>query len=361
MAKHLQKLRNLINHMNIDGILIKSKTMKKYLGTLTGSGVLVLITKDQGYLILDGRYVEEAKTKEKDFYIIENTEAKSHKSHFKVIEEIFRKFNYSNLGIEGNSFSILEYENLKNRDFKVSLIGEELNEVRIIKDEDEIAIIREGCKITDEVFNNVIKHIKVGISENEINALVHYYSLKAGASKLSFDPVITSGPRTALPHGRPTNRKVETHEGIMIDFGIEYKNYQSDMTRMIFLGKPTEKIRNIYETVKKAQQAGVDSIKAKVNAKDVDNIVRNIIGNHGYGQYFNHGLGHGIGIGDGAEYPMLNQSSKTMLEDNMIMSCEPGIYVPNLGGVRIEDDVLIENGVGVPLNNTTKEIIILEA
>lgn len=361
MAKHLQKLRNLINHMNIDGILIKSKTMKKYLGTLTGSGVLVLITKDQGYLILDGRYVEEAKAKEKDFYIIENTEAQSHKSHFKVIEEIFRKFSYSNLGIEGNSFSILEYENLKGHDFKVSLIGEELNEARIIKDEDEIAVIKEGCKITDGIFNNVIKHIKVGISENEINALVHYYSLKAGASKLSFDPVITSGPRTALPHGRPTNRRVENHEGIMIDFGIEYKNYQSDMTRMIFLGHPTEKIRNIYETVKKAQQAGIDSIKAKVKAKDVDNIVRNIIGNHGYGQYFNHGLGHGIGIGDGAEYPMLNQSSKTMLEDNMIMSCEPGIYVPNLGGVRIEDDVLIENGVGVPLNNTTKEIIILEA
>jgi len=133
------------------------------------------------------------------------------------------------------------------------------------------------------------------------------------------------------------------------------------MTRMIFLGQPTEKIKNIYETVKKAQQAGIDSIKAKVKAKDVDNIVRSIIEDHGYGQYFNHGLGHGIGIGDGSEYPMLNQSSKTILEDNMIMSCEPGIYVPNLGGVRIEDDVLIENGVGVPLNNTTKEIIILEA
>ena len=207
---------------------------------------------------------------------------------------------------------------------------------------------------------NVLKHIKVGISENEINALIHYYALKAGASKLSFEPVVTSGPRTALPHGRPTERKVKTNEPIMIDFGIEYKNYQSDMTRMVFVGKPSEELIVIYNVVKKAQQAGVGAIKAGALASEVDFIVRDIIEKAGYGENYNHGLGHGIGIGDGCEYPFINQSSKTILKDNMIMSCEPGIYVEGLGGVRIEDDVLISGGRGIPLNQTTKDMIILE-
>lgn len=360
MARHLEKIRDLIEELRLDGILIKSKTSKKYLGTLTGSGVQILITRDNSYAILDGRYLSEARERQDELKIIENTPAKSNKSHFDVVNEIFKEFNYSKLGIEASSYSISDYEKLKKYDFTVTLVNEEINEARIIKDEFEIDILKEACKITDQVFGDVLKHIKVGISENEINALIHYYALKAGASKLSFEPVVTSGPRTALPHGRPTDRKVQANEPIMIDFGIEYKNYQSDMTRMVFVGQPSNDMINIYEIVKKAQQAGVDAIKSGALASEVDFVVRDIIEKAGYGENYNHGLGHGIGIGDGCEYPFLNQSSKTILKDNMIMSCEPGIYVEGLGGVRIEDDVLISGGRGIPLNQTTKDMIILE-
>lgn len=360
MAIHVNKIKELIKSLDIDAVLIKSKTTKKYLNTITGSGVHILITKDQSYMILDGRYVEEANDIEKDFEIIENTPAQSKREHFDIINDILKKYHYSRLGIEASAYSITDYEKLKQYNFKISLIKDEINKLRIIKDDFEINILKEACKITDSIFNEVIKHIKVGITEREINAWLHYYSLKAGATKLSFDPIISSGPRTALPHGRPTDRKIKAHEPIMIDFGIEYKNYQSDMTRMVFIGRPNEEILNIYNIVKDAQQTGIYAIKSNIQAKEVDAIVRHVICNAGYGDYFNHGLGHGIGIGDGVEYPFLNQTSSTILQNNMIMSCEPGIYVPNIGGVRIEDDVLVSNGIGVPLNKTTKEMIILE-
>ena len=360
MAKNLKNIMSILENLNLDGLLIKSKTSKKYLDTLTGSGVEVLITKSKFFLILDGRYVTEANEQENDFEIIENTPSKSNKSHFDIVNEIFSENNYTNLGIESSSYSIEDYEKLKAYNFNIVLVGNEINKARMIKTPSEIKIIKEAISLTDEIFSSVVSHIKAGVTENEINALLHYYSLKAGASKLSFDPVVTSGTRTALPHGRPTDKAVNFGEPIMIDFGIEYKNYQSDMTRMVFLGTPCDEILKIYNVVKKAQNAGVQAIKSGVIAKNVDKVVREIIENAGYGENYNHGLGHGIGIGDGAEFPFLNQTSETILENNMIMSCEPGIYIAGLGGVRIEDDVLIENGIGIPLNTTTKDIIILE-
>ncbi|WP_343346166.1 M24 family metallopeptidase [Terrisporobacter petrolearius] len=360
MDLNIKKIKKLLLKLNIDGLLIKSKITKKYLGTLTGSGVNVLITKDKSYLILDGRYVSEAREKKTDFEIIENTPAQSQKSHFHVVNEIFKQYKYSNLGLESQGYSISDYEKLKEYDFNIVLVGEEINKVRIIKDDSEISILKEACEITDKIFDHVLNHIKVGITEQEINAWIYYYSLKYGASKLSFDPVITSGTRTCLPHGRPTDKIIEDGDVVMIDFGIEYKNYQSDMTRTVFVGKPNEKILEIYEVVKKAQSVGVGSIKSGKKASDADFEVRKIINEAGYGKYYNHGLGHGIGIGDGSEYPFLNETSDTILQNNMVMSCEPGIYIPGLGGVRIEDDVWIKDGVGIPLNKTTKEIITLE-
>lgn len=360
MAKHKSKFKELMRNSNLDGLLIKSKSSKKYLDTLTGSGVQVLLTKEKDFLILDGRYVEEAKIREKDFEIIENTQAKSGKSHFDVLKEIFDFYGYESLGIEENAYSIKDYEDLKKYNLKMFLIGDEINKARIIKDEEEIEIIKEACEITDKIFTETLKHIKVGVSENEVNAWIHYYALKMGASKMAFEPVITSGERTALPHGRPSNRKIKLNEPIMIDFGIEYKNYQSDMTRTIFMGQPSEEMKKIYELVKEAQAIGIEAIKSGKKAKDIDYIVREKIKENGYGDNFNHGLGHGIGIGDGCEYPFLNEKSETVLEEGMIMSCEPGIYVAGLGGVRIEDDILIKDGVGIALNKTKKDMIILE-
>ena len=327
MAKRINKIQEFLDEKDIDALLIKSKTVKKWMNTMTGSGCQVLITKEHGYLIVDGRYITEAKEKEHDLEIILHTPHLTGRNY---------------LGIE------------------VLLLDQEIAHLRIVKEDEEIEAMKKSIAITDEIYQKVIEHIHVGMSEYEISALVQYYSIASGAQQMSFDTIVATGERTALPHGRPTSRKVKAHEPIMIDFGIQYQNYQSDMTRMCFIGEPDPKIKEIYDVVLKAQLAGLGAIKAGAKGKDVDKAARDVIEAAGYGEYFNHGLGHGLGIGEDGEGPTLNSKSETVLQEHMMMSCEPGVYVPGVGGVRIEDDVVIIDGVGVPLNKTTKDYIILE-
>lgn len=360
MAKRINKIQDYLNKNDIDALLIKSKTVKKWIDTLTGSGCQVLITKNNGYLIVDGRYLTEAKEKEHDLQIILHNPHLTGRNYLATVEDILKKENCKNIGVEAYQVLVKEYNEINNLGVEVLLLDEEIANLRIIKDDEEIEAMKEAIKITDDIYQEVIKHIYVGMTEYEISALVHYYSIKAGAQKMSFDTIVASGERTALPHGRPTDRKIKAHEPIMIDFGIQYNNYQSDMTRICFIGEPDPKIKEIYDVVLKAQLAGLAAIKAGVIASEVDKAARDVIDEAGYGEYFNHGLGHGLGIGEDGEGPTLNSKSKTVLKEHMMMSCEPGVYVPGVGGIRIEDDVVIIDGVGVPLNKTTKDYIILE-
>jgi len=358
MRKKLLKIQTFIDKEGIDAILIKSKSMKKWIATMTGSGCNILITKRNGYIILDGRYLTEAKENEHDLEIVLNNPHLTGKNYLGSVKELLLKDECHSLGVEASVMLVKEYRQIEELDVDIRLLDDELTQLRIVKEQEEIDVMKEAIRITDEIYQNVIKEIKVGMSEYEISALVHYYSFKAGAQQMSFDTIVATGERTAFPHGRPTDRKVKANEPIMIDFGIQYQNYQSDMTRMCFIGEPDPRIKEIYDVVLKAQLAGLAAIKADAFACDVDKAARDVIVEAGYGEYFYHGLGHGLGIGE--DGPILNSKSQTLLKENMLMSCEPGVYVPGVGGVRIEDDVLITNGIGVPLNKTTKDYIILE-
>lgn len=341
-------------------ILIKSKPMKKYIETISGGAIDVLITSEKDYLILDGRYILEAENYKKDYTVIENTPAQTGKPNFDVIENICIEKGILNLKIESEAYTPVEYLKMCGGRLNILPFDDEIRKIKMIKSEEEIKIMKEACEITDKVFNNVLKHIKLGMTENELSGWVHYYSMKYGAEGMSFSPVISSGERTAYPHARPTERKICRNEPVMIDFGIIYKGYQTDITRTVFTGKPSEIMMEIYNIVKMAQQAGLNAIKAGNLAKDADTAARNIIEKYGYGKYFDHGLGHGIGTDNSTELPKLNQKSKEILEKGMIMSCEPGIYIPGMGGVRIEDTVCIIKDKGISLNNITKDMIILE-
>ncbi|MEG2751893.1 MAG: M24 family metallopeptidase, partial [Anaerorhabdus sp.] len=341
---------------NIDAILIKSKSNKIYLGALSGSGVKVLVTKDNLYQIMDGRYVNEAKntTIDTNFEIIVHDQGQSYLSKVKELLQVD-----AILGIEANQIFVKEYLNILDFGLHVELLENDLEQARKIKDDKEISLVAKACEISDKIFMEAIKEVHIGMKEYELSALLQYLAISNGASGMAFDTIVASGVRGAMPHGRPTDKTFVEHECITIDFGITYQGYQSDMTRTICIGEPTKEMEKIYDIVLEAQCAGVDFIKAGVKGRDVDKYVRNIISSHGYGEYFTHGLGHGMGMGDG-ELPVLNARSETYLEDGMIMSCEPGIYIPNVGGVRIEDDVLIKNEKGVALNNTRKDMIKLE-
>lgn len=360
MAERVEKIQEFMRHNNMDALLIKSKTMKKWLSTMTGGGCNILITQNKGFLILDGRYLSEAKEKEHDLEIILHSPHEMGCSYLAAVEDILKKEHCSNLGVEASQMLVKEYREVEKIGVQIILLDEEIADLRIIKQQEEIDIMQEAVDITDHIYKKVLGNIHVGMTEYEISALIQYYSIAAGAQQMSFDTIVATGERTAFPHGRPTGRRVKAHEPIMIDFGIQYKNYQSDMTRMCFIGEPKPSIREIYDIVLKAQLAGLAAINAGAFANAVDKAARDVIEKAGYGEYFDHGLGHGLGIGDGSELPVLNSVSKTILREHMMMSCEPGIYVPGMGGVRIEDDVVIINGKGVPMNKTTKDYIILE-
>lgn len=349
----IENIRQIFARKNIDALLIKSKNNKRYVGALTGSGVQVLITKDHVYQLMDGRYINEAKETTCGF---ENIVYEQGSGYLPSVKEIIGE---KTVAIESNQTLVKEYLKLSESGLSIVLLDNELEVARKNKDEDEIALVKKACEITDRIFMEAISTVQVGMKEYELSALLQYLAIKNGASGMAFDTIVVSGTRGAMPHGRPTEKTFAPHECITIDFGIVYQGYQSDMTRTICIGEPTKEMKQIYDTVLKAQCAGVDFIKAGVTGKEVDAHVRKIITDAGYGEYFTHGLGHGMGMGDG-ELPVLNQRSETLLEEGMIMSCEPGIYVPGVGGVRIEDDVLIQNGIGVALNKTTKEMIILE-
>ncbi|MBY2476275.1 aminopeptidase P family protein [Clostridioides difficile] len=354
MNNTIERLTDLIHKRGVDALLIKAKNTKRYIGALSGSGVYVLVTKDKKYQILDGRYTDEADKKTSGFI----KRVVSQGSYIPNIIELLRELNIGKLAIENQAMSIQEYILLKNAGFEISLITNELWKLRAIKSKVEIELIKKACEITDEVFSEVISEIKKGMTELEVSALIQYHALKKGASGMSFETIVVSGERGAMPHGRPTNKKLRTNEAITIDFGVVYQGYQSDMTRTISIGKPPEIIQEIYDVVLEAQLSAIESIKEGVKASDVDKVAREIIDKHGFGEYFNHGLGHGIGLGDG-EVPTLNPNSDDILIEGMVMSCEPGIYIPNIGGVRIEDDIAIIDGKGVPLNKTSKDFMIL--
>lgn len=360
MAKHIKKIQRFLEANDLDALLLNSKTMKKYLATLSGGGCHVLITREQGYLILDGRYVTEAHEIEHDLQIILTQSHKSGNRYLDTIIEIMAKQKLKKLGVEGAHILVKEYHEIKKNNIEICLLDEEIGILRIQKNAFEIKAMKEAIKITDEIFVRVLCQMHIGMCEFEISALLQYYAIKAGASKMSFDTIVGSGERSAMPHGRPSNKKIKAHEPILIDFGIQYNNYQSDMTRMVFFGKPDPEIEKIYDIVLKAQLAGIAAMRTGAIGCDVDKAARDVIAKHGYGEYFNHGLGHGLGIGDGSELPILNEASKIVLDEHMMMSCEPGIYLPGVGGVRIEDDILIENGIGIPLNKTTKGLMILK-
>lgn len=355
MNARVETVRSLLEECGLDALLIKGKTLKRYLGTVTGSGCKVLITPDGGYLIMDGRYVNEAHELEHDLEFRVHDQGISYLGELaRLIEEL----GIRRMGAEASAVLVPEYAKLVDLGLEPVLLDTELARMRIIKDEAEVAAVQRAVDVADEVYAHVLERLHVGMTEYEISALVQYYSIAAGAEAMSFDTIVATGERSALPHGRPTARTVREGEPILIDFGVQLDGYQSDMTRVCFLGEPSSELVNVYETVLAAHLAGIDAMRVGAVARDVDAAARRVISDAGYGACFTHGLGHGIGMG--GDLPLLNTSGEIVLENGMIMSCEPGVYLPGVGGVRIEDDVLLRDGVACPLNHTPKQLCVLE-
>jgi Xaa-Pro aminopeptidase len=350
----IEKVRILMAKRNLEAVLVHSNVNKKYLGALSGSGVYLLVAQDKAWQILDGRYEAEALEITQGFTTLVVPKG----GYMAGLVSLLREQNISRLAVESSALTLGEYDNLKTQALSLALWENELAEIRSIKLPCELAKIRAACALTDEVLTEILPQIHAGMKEYELSALITYLCLKKGASSMAFDSIVTSGRRTAFPHGRPTAKTMEHGEFVMIDFGVTLEDYKSDMTRTIALGESTAEMKKIYQTVLAAHLTGIAAIKVGRTGREVDAAARQVIEAAGYGEYFSHGLGHGIGRG--GDFPILNPKGEMPLANNMVMSCEPGIYVPNLGGVRIEDDVALLDNVGQPLNRSSKELLILE-
>lgn len=342
-----KKLNTILNEY--DGVLILSPYNMQYFSGFTGGEGALLITKDKRLLFTDSRYTEQAQGEAADFEVIE----------WKGLNDLCHNVNELNLkglAFEDNYMTALYLNRLKEK-IGAEFMGKgaEIDELRAVKEPWEIEKIAKAEEIGDKAFTHILGFIKEGITEREIAAELEYFMKKQGADKTSFDTISISGAKTSMPHGRPDNKKIEKGDFITLDFGCVYEGYCSDMTRTVVLGKASEKQKEIYDIVLKAQLEGLSAIKSGIKCAAADKAARDIIEKAGYGKYFGHSLGHGVGLLI-HENPTLSPKSEATLKDNMVVSCEPGIYIPEFGGVRIEDLVCVSGDKCRILSKSTKKL-----
>lgn len=348
------KVQSILKEQNLDALIVSSQYNLRYISNFTGSAGLSVITQDKAFFITDFRYTEQANDQAAHMTIIE------HKGNIQgEIEKIIQDHEIKTIGFEKNHVTYSEYETMKER-LSAELIPVEniIEDLRTVKDEDEIATIQKAVEITEKAFEHILDYIEEGMTEIQVANELDFYMRKLGASGVSFDTIVASGHRSAMPHGVASEKKIKQGDMITIDFGCYYNGYVSDMTRTFALGDPGEELKKIYQIVLDANLKATEAAKAGVTGAELDKIARDYITEHGYGDQFGHSLGHGIGL-EVHEGPGINYRNESPLEVNTIITNEPGIYVAGLGGVRIEDDLVIEEDGNRNLMTLSKELIIL--
>ena len=318
-----------------------------------GSNGTVFISRDRQILVTDARYIIAAKQEVTGFEIFAD------RDELATIAKIAKDMGLSRIGFE-DEISVSYYHRMQTAFEGLELVPQTqfVEALRMIKDETEIATIRKACSISDQAFHDALDFIKPGKTEIEIANFLDFRMRELGAAGLSFDTILASGINSSKPHAHPMHKPVELGEAITMDFGCLYDHYVSDMTRTIYLGHVSDEQAEIYNTVLKANQALIDQAKNGLGFRDFDKIPRDIIVEAGYGEYFTHGIGHGIGL-DIHEEPYFNQTSKEVIKTGMVLTDEPGIYIEGKYGVRIEDDILITDTGCELLTLAPKELIVI--
>lgn len=348
----LIRLLEKISSEEIYALLVTKSANVAYFSGFRGDSTALFIGKNFRKLITDGRYTAQAQRQAKNFALVEQTEG----LYKKIVAEI-KSSGCKKIGVEGLVMTVAEFNYLKKELPNVELKSIELDTLRQVKDAAEIYQIRKACEIADEAFKKILPVIKPGVREFEVAAELEYFMRRLGSEEMAFTTIVASGWRGSFPHGSASDKKICAGELVTMDFGATFNGYRSDMTRTVAVGKISDDLRKMYNTVLDAQLYGLEIITAGKSGKDIDAAVRERLTNSGYGDYFVHGLGHGVGI-EIHEEPRLSKLSKceSLLPD-MIVTDEPGVYIENLGGVRIEDTVLVTSGRAQALTRSPKNLI----
>lgn len=351
-SNRLANLYDKIAAEEVDALLITKVANVTYFSGFRGDSSALLVGKNIRKLITDGRYIEQAVLQAKNFTLVEQTEGLLKK----IVEEL-KISACKKVGVEGRVMTIAERDYLAEELSGVEFKSVELDTLRQVKDAAEIDCIKRACKIADDAFAKILAVVKPGVCELDVAADLEYFMRRLGSERAAFDTIVASGWRSSLPHGTASDKKICAGELVTFDFGATFNGYCSDITRTICVGKASAEQRKIYNAVLDAQLYGLEVITAGKSGKDIDEAVRERLKASGYGDYFVHGLGHGVGL-EIHEEPRLSKLSKSEnLLPDMIVTDEPGVYIGDFGGVRIEDTVLVTTGNAQPLTHSPKNLI----
>lgn len=337
--------------------LITSDISRRYFSGFSSSAGLILITKEASYLLIDFRYFDKAKQRVTDceVLLLENER--------KQLVDLLVNHGISTVSIESREMTVAQLNKYKeNYPFinfdSTSGLSDEIGKMRIIKTPEEIEKIIKAQRIAEKAFSRLLRDLKPGLTEKHVAALLEYYMSEYGSDGKSFDTIAASGINSASPHAVPTDKKLEVGDFLTLDFGATYDGYHSDMTRTVAIGKVTDDMKRMYDAVLFAHIDALKAIRADISGKVADSVARSTLDAWGYGKYFGHSLGHGVGL-EIHEPPMASPSSTNMLKEGMVLTDEPGAYISGKYGVRIEDMVVVTKDGCTDLANTTKDLIII--
>ncbi|HEY41919.1 MAG TPA: aminopeptidase P family protein [Dehalococcoidia bacterium] len=350
----LSNLRQEMSRLGLDAVLVSQPQNRRYLSGFTGSAGFLLITVHDATLATDFRYTEQATIQAPDYVIFQITGAISN-----WLPELIADLNNERLGFEDRhvTFSFYQqlYDIIKDTRPRLELAPVEglVEKLRAVKEPGEIEFITRASEITDKAFEQVTDTLKVGMTEREVAWMLESRLRELGSQTIAFDVIFASGLNAAMPHAKPSERRIQPGEPIVIDMGARFEGYCSDLTRTICLGKPDDTFKQVYNTVLKAQSAAISGIREGMSGHDADALARAVIEEAGHGQAFGHSLGHGVGLAEHEE-PRLGPNSEDLLNANMVFSIEPGIYLTGWGGVRIEDLAVMDGNKPRLLSNAKK-------
>ncbi len=353
--KNLEKYLSLLNG-EVDGLLLTSRYSRHYGAEFDIAEGVAIVTKKGCRYFTDSRYIESAQNGIQGFEVLEINRGNG---YVKRLNAAIEEFEVTTLGYEEDYLTVAELMGYE-RDLHAKLVpfNKQINGFRGTKEDWELDRMRKAQDITDKAFTEVLGRIKVGMTELELQAELIYCLYKNGGQGLSFDPIVVSGPNTSLPHGVAGERKIQEGDFVTMDFGVLYQGYCSDMTRTVAVGYATDEMKEVYNTVLKAQTAAIAATKAGVPGKDNAAVARKIIADAGYGEYFGHGYGHSVGL-EIHEAPSPNAGNDKPMPVGAVASAEPGIYLPGKFGVRIEDvTIYLEDGCE-DITHSPKSLIIV--
>ena len=352
-ANRLTALRALLQQKGLDAVVVTKYVNLHYFSGFRGDDTTLVITKDEALLITDNRYTEQAEKQAPLFTVVEHRHGL-----LKKTAELIAKLGCRSVGFEGRSMVYADYRVLKDMlagiDFGTML---DLDALRQVKDEEEIACIRRACSFADKAFEDIVHFIRPGRTEIEVAARLEQVMREAGSEKPSFDTIVASGLRGSMPHGTATEKVIEAGDFVTMDYGAKYQGYCSDITRTVCVGEATARQREVYGAVLGAQELVLSLIAPGKSGKEIDAASREFLKKYDLAQYFGHGLGHSLGL-EIHEEPRLSPSSTCEhLAVGMLITDEPGVYLPGWGGLRIEDTVLVTATGSERLTKSSKQLV----